>query len=147
MHGAFHCPSVGLWGIYCCLLSWPCSKEKWKKLCRSSKMNFQGREIFKRFFNWPIKPNESCSWQLTFLSKWKLFRMIKWGRMNVCTFWFETQSIQHFFLFFYFTHHLRHPHQTWRMSNFRLNRLGDQLKSIGHLSKQNNGLHSHSSGS
>jgi len=49
MHGACHCPSVGLWGIRCYRLSTLSSKKKWKKLCRFSKENFSGQEIFKGF--------------------------------------------------------------------------------------------------
>ena len=59
-----------------------------------------------------------------FYQKDKILRMIKWGHMNACTSWFETQSINVFFLFF--TCHLWHPHQTCRTINFLLNRLGSQ---------------------
>jgi len=144
MHGASHCPSVGLWGIYCCLLSWPCSKEKSKKLCRFSKMNFQGWKIFKGFSIDRLSRMTLILDNSLFSQKENFLRM----RSHECLyflFWFETQSIKHFFLLFYFTCRLRHPHQTYITWNFWLNRLGNQLRSTGHLSKQTNDLHSHSS--
>ena len=49
------------------------------------------------------------------------------------------------FLFWTLLVILWHPHQTCRTSNFWLNRLGDQLRSTSHLSKQANDIHSHSS--
>ena len=42
-------PQCRVGGICCCRLSRPCSKKKWKKLCKFSKENFQGQEIFKGF--------------------------------------------------------------------------------------------------
>ena len=50
-----------------------------------------------------------------------------------------------FFFNFYFTRRLRHLHRMWRMINFQLNRLQDQLRSAGHSCKQTNDLYSHSS--
>jgi len=73
-----------------------------------------------------------------------------WGvglhqRSHECLYLFVTQSIKHFFLcVLNFTPRLWHPHQTCRTSNLWLNRLGDQLRSASHLSKQTNDVHSHS---
>jgi len=148
MHGASHCPSVGLWGIYSCLLSWPCSKEKRKKLWRFSKMNFQGWEIFKRF---SINRLSQMTLVLdnSFFSKKENIKNDKM-RSHECRyflFFIWNTFNQTFFSFFVlnFTHRLRHPHQTCRTSNLWLNRLGDKLRSTSHLSKQTNDVHSHSS--
>ena len=92
-------PSVGLWGIYCCLLSWPCSKEKRKKLCRFSKMNFQGQEIFigfsiDRLSRMTLVLDNSLFSQKTTFKNDKM-------RSHECLY-FVTQSIERFFFPFLF---------------------------------------------
>ena len=113
-----------------------------RKLCRFSKMNFQEREIFKGFSIDKLSG-------MTLVLDTSLFPQkttFKNDKMR------SHESL--YFLFFYLKHsqsnilfcftRLRHPHQTWRTSNFWLNRLWDKLRSANHLSKQTNDLYSHS---
>ena len=91
--------SVGLWSIYYCLFSWTCSKEKWKKLCRFSKLNSQGWEIFKRSSIDRLSQMTPIL-DSSLFSQMETFKNDKIRAHECLYFLFETQSIKHFCFYF-----------------------------------------------
>jgi len=123
-----------------------------KEVVDSHKKNFSStRNSWRIFFNWRVKSNDSYFDNSLLSKKDKLSGMIKWGHMNVYIFtWKHSQSNAFFlelFSFFCFTRRFTAPPPTCRMSNLCLNGLGSQHSGAQvALSKQTNGLHSHSDG-